>query len=465
MTQWDYKILTKVLGTEVVDAPAEGLMRFSGLSIDSRTIKPGDVFFAIVGDKNDGHDYITDAFTKGAAVAVVNESHLSRVKQHAGGPLFIVDNTHEALLEIAAYIRRHIDASFAGVTGSNGKSTTKEMLYSIASVSHKTFRSPGNLNNLFGLPISLGMMPDDAEYAVFELGISVPGEMSRLASVIKPELAIITNIGPAHLETLGSIENVVKAKFELIDNLPVGAIVILNADDEKLMREAKRRALDFIGFGIENATHFTGKDIAMDGEGCQVFFVNNQEIRLNSVGLVNVYNALAAIAASSVWGCPPSEWASGIAAFTPLDLRLTREHFNGLELLIDCYNANPSSVKASLATLERMSAQGRKIAVLGDMLELGAKSDELHRQIGVEAAHSGIDYLFCFGPLSDVTAEAAVEAGMTWDRVSHSMTMQELLDALLKYIARGDLILFKASRGMELEKAVHGVKASAFKNN
>jgi UDP-N-acetylmuramoyl-tripeptide--D-alanyl-D-alanine ligase len=391
--------------------------------------------------------------------------HFNREPRRLSGLVYAVDDTHEALLNLAAYIRRRTDARFAAVTGSNGKTTTKEMFFDIVRRRYNAFRSPGNLNNLYGLPISLGRMPDDVEYAIFELGISVPGEMTRLASVIKPELAIITNIGPAHLETLKTIDNVVKAKFELIDTLPVGAAVVLNADDPLLMAEAARRKLDFIGFGIENQSQFTAQNIEVERDRGISFMINGRKIALPVYGRVNVYNALAAIAATSIWGCRPEDWATGLAHFQPVDMRLELEEFAGLHLMIDCYNANPDSVSSSLNTLEDFETSGQKIAVLGDMLELGEKSSEYHFRAGQEAARSGISFLFCLGPESEQTARGAVAGGIDKKKVLHFLKHQDLLDRLLEVIARNDLILCKRSRGMELEKIVIGIKGSAFKNN
>jgi UDP-N-acetylmuramoyl-tripeptide--D-alanyl-D-alanine ligase len=458
-------ILKAALEPEILQGPvlSEGI--FTGLSIDTRTIKPGEIFFAIVGDKNDGHKYVLEAFQQGAAAAFINRSRMNEFSGSPPGLIFAVDDTHEALLNLAAYIRRQTDARFAAVTGSNGKTTTKEMFYAIARIRHKAFRSPGNLNNLYGLPISLGRMPDDVEYAIFELGISVPGEMTRLAAVIKPELALITNIGPAHLETLKTIENVTRAKFELIDNLPVGAVIVLNADDPVIMAEAKRRKIDFIGYGIENKCPFMARDITMHKEKGLAFEVNDQKITLPVYGRVNVYNALAAIAASSVWDCRPDEWAQGLADFRPVDMRLEIEKFRGLYLMIDCYNANPDSFSSSLRSLQEYDVSGKKILVFGDMLELGERSAYYHRRAGEEAARSGIEYLYCMGPMSMQTAEGAVAAGMDARKVLHFDKHQDMLDQLLGIIADGDLILCKASRGMELEKIVIGLKGSAFKNN
>ena len=458
-------ILTIALEPEVVAGRVTPETVFTGLSIDSRTIKPGEIFFAIIGDKNDGHAYVLSAFEKGAAAVVINRDRLSDFSDNPPGMVLAVDDTHEALLNLAAYIRRRTDASFAAVTGSNGKTTTKEMFYAIASMSYKAFRSPGNLNNLYGLPISLGMMPDEIEYAIFELGISVPGEMTRLAAVIKPELAVITNIGPAHLETLKSLDNIVKAKFELIDNLPIGAVVVLNADDPLLMAEAKRRGLDFIGFGIENECPFKARNIQMHQDKGLVFIVEDQEIKLPVFGRVNIYNALAAIAASSAWNCQPEQWARGLAAFRPVGMRLEIEEHDGLHLMIDCYNANPGSVSSSLNSLREFDAPGRKIAVMGDMLELGENSKDYHFRAGEEAARAGVDYLFCLGPESESILKGALAAGMTGTKVFHFMNHQDLLHRLLDIIAKGDLILCKGSRGMELEKIVIGLKGSAFKNN
>lgn len=438
---------------------------FSGLSIDSRTIKPGEIFFAIAGGRNDGHDYVEKAFARGAAAAVISRSHRDRFTGVKQGLVLVVNDTHEALLNLAGYLRRHFDARFAAITGSNGKTTTKEMLYSIVRVKHKVFRSPGNLNNLFGLPISLGQMPNEADYAIFELGISVPGEMSRLTALIKPELALITNIGPTHLETLKTIDNVVNAKFELIDRLPVGAIVILNADDIHLMKEAKRRKLDFIGFGIENKCQFQAENIRADaGEGLS-FEVEGQKIVLQLFGRVNIYNALAAVAASSVWKCAPEEWTAGLADFRPVDMRLVLEHHQGLHLLIDCYNANPASVRAALRALKEFETKGRKIAVLGDMLELGATSAQLHYETGQEVARSKVDYLLCLGPQSEALVEGARSGGMGENNTLHFREHQQMLDCLLDLVAREDVLLFKGSRGMKMEKIVIGLKGAAFKSN
>jgi UDP-N-acetylmuramoyl-tripeptide--D-alanyl-D-alanine ligase len=465
VTHLNSDIIQTALSPDTVSAGHGRKMAFAGLSIDSRTIKPDEIFFAIVGDNNDGHKYVREAFRRGAAAAVINRSRLSEFTGESTGPIFAVDDTHEALLNLAAYMRRSLHARFAAVTGSNGKTTTKEMFYAIISRRHAAYRSPGNLNNLYGLPLSLALMPEDAQYAVFELGISVPGEMTRLASVIKPDLAVITNIGPTHLETLGTVENVVKAKFELIDRLPIGAAVVLNVDDRYLMAEAKRRNLKFVGFGIENECEFVARDISMSPDSGIVFSIGGRKITMPAFGRANVYNALAAIAASSVWGCGPEEWSQGLSMFRPISMRFEVEEYQGLHLVIDCYNANPASVIISLRSMNEIDAPGKKIAVLGDMLELGDASPDLHRMVGEEAARIDVDYLFCLGPQSKYIAEGAIAAGMGGDAVFHFDEHQNLLNRLLEVIAVGDLILCKGSRGMQMEKIMVGLKGAAFKNN
>ncbi|MFH1698960.1 MAG: UDP-N-acetylmuramoyl-tripeptide--D-alanyl-D-alanine ligase [Candidatus Zixiibacteriota bacterium] len=458
-------ILKIVLDSEIINGAIDGMPEFTGLSIDSRTIKSGELFFAIKGENNDGHEYIPGAFQRGAAAAVVNRDRISQFSANPPGLIYVVNDTHEALLNLAGYIRRQIDARFAGITGTNGKTTTKEMLYSIVGVNHSAFRSPGNLNNLFGLPLSLGMMPSDADYAVFELGISVPGEMTRLASIIKPDIAVITNIGPAHLDTLGTIENVIKAKFELVDNLPVGAVVILNADDENLTNEAQRRNLKYIGFGISNDCDIRATKIRIDDKGNYFCDINGHNIRIPVFGKVNIYNVLAAVAAATVWECSPDEWTQGLASFQPVDMRMVSESFEGLHLLIDCYNANPGSVTASLDTLCNLPTTGRRIAIIGDMLELGENEIEFHKNIGAIAAKSGVAFLLCLGSLTENTVQEAICEGMTGKHAIHFRDHNELLDQLLKIIHRGDLILFKGSRGMRIEKIVSGLKGTAFKRN
>ncbi len=457
--------LQKVLGSELLPGPSGGMTPPAGLSIDSRTVQPGDVFFALPGSNRDGHDFVTAVFSKGASAAVINRAFRNRFASDRPGPLFVVDDTHQALLSLAQYLRRSSSAAFAGVTGSNGKTTTKEMLYAIMAVRHRTYRSPGNLNNLYGLPIALGRMPEDIRYAIFELGISYPGEMSRLAAIVQPEIGIITNISRAHLETLKTLDNIVKAKFELIDFLSSRATVVLNADDSRLTAEARRRGLEFVGFGIDHTCRFRAENIRQTSDDMILFETDGSTIRLPLLGRANVYNALAAIAASSVWGAGPNDWVAGLAGFKPIDMRLTLEHHAGLDLLVDCYNANPESVKEALRTLQAMKAQGRKLAVLGDMLELGKLSATLHQEIGRIAAAAGLDFLLCLGPQSAATVSAAKAAGMAPDRVIHCLTHQELLESLLRLVTTGDLILFKGSRGMELEKIVVGLKGSAFTSN
>ncbi len=465
MTILNSEVIQTALSPDILGGEPRRKLTFAGLSIDTRTIKRDEIFFAIVGDNNDGHKYVREAFRRGAAAAVINRSQLAEFVEAPDGPIFAVDDTHEALLNLAGYIRRFLRARFAAVTGSNGKTTTKEMFYAIISGRYAAYRSPGNLNNLYGLPLSLALMPEDAQYAVFELGISVPGEMTRLASVIKPDLALITNIGPSHLETLKTIENVVKAKFELIDRLPIGAAIVLNADDPNLMQEAKRRNLKFVGFGIENDCQFMGRDISMSPASGVAFAVNNHKITIPVFGRANVYNALAAIAASSVWGCEPEDWSRGLASFQPVSMRFEVEEFRGLQLVIDCYNANPASTISSLRSMNEIDVSGKKIAVLGDMLELGDTAADLHRSVGEEAARLALDYLFCFGPLSQHIAEGAVAAGMNAAAVLHFDDHQNLLNKLLDVISSGDLILCKGSRGMQMEKIMIGLKGAAFTSN
>ncbi len=457
------EILQKVLESEVIGGSSSTVPQFTGLSIDSRKVKQGEIFFAIRGHKNDGHNYVSEALQQGAIAAVINRIHIDRFRSKGPELIFAVEDTHEALLNLAAYIRRRSDARFAAITGSNGKTTTKEMLYAIVSSKYSAYRSPGNLNNHFGLPVSLGKMPP-VDYAIYELGISVPGEMSRLTSIIKPDLAVLTNIGPAHLETLKTVENVIRAKFELVDRLPVGAVIVLNADDPLLTAEAARRKIEYIGFSIENDSSFRATEVASWEKGVS-FEVNDVEVILPLFGRINIYNALAAIAASSVWDCGPSEWVAGLSTFKAIDMRLELEEHQGLKLLVDCYNSNPESARVAINVLKEMDVTGRKIAVMGDMLELGEASQELHRESGRQIGSAGIDYLFCLGPESQVTADAAAMAGMSQEHVFRFLKHQELLDKLVALAVPGDAILFKASRGMALEKIVIGLKGSALKNN
>lgn len=458
-------ILQTVLQAELISPGQVVLSGAAGLSIDTRSLLPGEIFFAISGTTHDGHDYVEAAFKRGAAAAVINRARMAQFADSRPGLLFVVEDTHQALIAMAKYLRSTSGASFAGITGSNGKTTTKEMLYAVMSVRHRAYRSPGNLNNLFGAPIALGRMPRNVQFAIFEMGISYPGEMTKLADIIQPEIAVMTNIGPAHLETLKTVDRIVEAKFEMVDRLPAEAAIVLNGDDPRIVGEARRRMLNFISFGVDTDCPFRAKDIRLTLDRRISFTVSGQVIELPVLGRANVYNALAAVAAASVWGAPPEDWAAGLASFEPAAMRLTLERYRGLDLLIDCYNANPESVKEALRTLQGFAVVGRKIAVLGDMLELGDMSDALHIDIGRTAAAAGLDFLLCLGPHSAATVDGARAAGMKPETIRHYATHQDLLEALVALVQPGDMVLFKGSRGMALERIVVGLKGSAFAGN
>jgi len=462
-------IVQEAGGTLVNEALAS--RTFKGASIDSRTIKESELFFAIKGEKNDGHDYINNAINKKCAGLVVNRDYPNISTISPDIPVVIVENTHHTLMRVAAIFRQRLDAKVIAITGSNGKTTTKDFVYAlIQSVLSNCYRSPGNLNNLFGLPLALMRMPSDSKYGVFELGISTPGEMTRLAMMAEPDLVVITNVGPTHLETLGTVENVAEAKFELVDALEVSKPAILNADDQVIMRAAAKRNRDFFTFGLNQEADIRAERMSVSDDGFPIVNIDDCPVKIKLFGDHQVYNLLAAYAVCRVLGIQirPEELNDIKYDFAPY--RGEIENIEGLTLIADCYNANPVSMKSGLESfahyLQAPSMKNRRsIAIVGDMLELGEKSVEYHCQIGALLAKLNFDYVQAVGPLAFDIYKSAIDNGLNKVKITHFETAQTAGEALMTDIKRGDIVYIKASRGLELEKIITLLKGAAFRQN
>ena len=423
-------------------------MTVSAVTIDSREATEGALYVAIRGERFDGHDFCASAVGNGAFAVVCERPPEVEI------PYILVESTRQALLDIAKFHRAHCaDVKIVGLTGSVGKTTTKEMVYAVLSEQFRAIKTEGNLNNEIGMPKTLFRLTESTEAAVIEMGMSDFGEIERMTLACRPNLAIITNIGVSHIEFLGSRDGILQAKTEIVKGLPHGAPLILNGDDDKLWNY-KNTDYKQIYFGIDNPQAEIRGEHIETANGETVFTVRFgggkiQRVTVPTVGKHNVYDALAAFAAGLCFGIPPQKIADGLRKYAPAGMRQRIKTVSGVTVIEDCYNASPDSQKAALNVLSSLDAT-RKIAVLGDMLELGDYSEEAHRAVGAYAAGCQVDILFCFGKASVWIAEAAKDSVKTM----HFTDKSALTEALIATVRAGDAVLFKASRGMALEEII-----------
>ena len=425
----------------------------SVISTDTRTLPKGCLFLALKGERFDGHEYIKKAIEEGAAAAVSE-------KPIDGCPCLVVNSTRQALLDIAKYYRSKFKPILIGVTGSVGKTTTKEMTALVLSEKYKTLKTGGNLNNEIGMPKTLFELDDSYEAAVIEMGMNHFGEMHRLATTSQPTFAMITNIGFSHVENLGSQEGILKAKSEIFDGMSGDAPLLTNGDDKLLAPLKEKLSRPVYLYGIENENcDFRAVDIreTNDSTSFSVKYKDgSQHIDMPCVGVHNVMNACAAFAVGVLNGVSPEQAAAAIAKYQPEGMRQRIEERDGKTLIIDCYNASPDSMKASLSVLAGMKVSGRKIAVLGDMLELGEASEKLHRLVGEYVGEYKPDMLYCYGEEAMFISAEAQKQGIA-SAAFHKDGKDMLCDELKEQIKDGDCILFKASRGMKLEEVIEKI--------
>jgi len=432
-------------------------MEIKGISIDSRTIKEGELFVAIRGDRFDGHDFVTEVINKGAWGALVDRSAFEKKDESIGGlkNVLPVEDTILALQEMSELHREKFDITVIGITGSNGKTTTKEMLAGILSQSGPVLKNEGNLNNHIGVPLTLLKLDRRHRSAVIEMGMSALGEIDTLARLVRPDVGLITNIGPAHLEFLGTLGMVAQAKAELLGNLKADGTAVLNADDRYFTTLKNAYSGRILSFGVENRATVSASDIRQGKDSTDITISTEgltARVRLPAVGKHNVYNALAAAAGAFAAGMPLEAVKNGLENFSPVSMRSELKQVKGRTVLADYYNANPGSVQAALETLISLKAGRRSVAVLGDMLELGETAADAHREIGSIAARLGVDVLITLGTLAKYINEGAIEAGMPRDRVMWAGSHGEAAALLKERSKSGDTVLIKGSRAMKMEK-------------
>jgi len=423
-----------------------------GYSIDSRTIRAGELFFAVKGERMDGHDFAARALEKGAAAAVVGKDRLARYPVITG--LLAVDDTLTALQTLGTAVRRLWGKPLVGVTGSTGKTTTKDAIAHVLSQRFRVLKSEGNFNNHFGLPLMLLKLEPEHDVAVIEMGMSHAGEIAALAKIAQPEIGVVTNVAPVHLEFFASVADIARAKYELIAALSASGTAILNADDEYVSQFGRDFHGKVVLYGMKPSADVRAENVASRGASGSVFDVVAGGCRdratLALVGIHNVYNALAAVAVGLERGLTPSEAVGALATLTPADKRGQVVQVGNITVINDCYNSNPKALDAMVDTLAAMPAK-RRIVVAGEMLELGPAGEDMHRQSGQHMAGQRIDWLVGVRGLAQPMVEAARAAGI---RAEFVATPEEAGEWLIREARDGDVVLLKASRGVKLERAL-----------
>ena len=430
----------------------DGTLAISGVSTDSRTIRPSELFIALRGEKFDGYDFIPTL--AGKCVAVVTE------KEFPGFQQILVKDTLKAFGRLAAYWKSRVAPRYTvGVTGSVGKTTTKDLIAGVLNRKYKTHFTSGNHNNHVGVPITLISIEEGTEAVVVEMGMSARGEIEYLTGLTHPNVAVITNIGTAHMEILGSREAICEAKLEILKGMEKGSTIILDGDEPLLRSAWAEEALKdynvvFVGFGTENDLYpldiYKGPDsLSFDAISPE------RELRVTvpAVGDHFIKDALFAVAVGEACGVDDEGIRQGLLAYAPTGLRQKLYDVNGIRVIADCYNASPESMSAALKVLGGMEG-GRRVAVLGDMLELGCVTESAHRNVGAECVACGVDRLFTFGKVSYHILLGARDAGMDREKVSNSIDREQTAEAVREYLKPGDTVLFKASRRMKLEEII-----------
>lgn len=450
---------------EIVEATGGQLMSgsietaVSGVSTDSRKINKGCLFIPLIGERFNGHDYIGKALEEGAA-AVLTAQEVSAAEDRC---VIKVGDTSRALRDLAAFYRKKFSVPFVGITGSVGKTSTKDMIACVVGSRLKVLKTEGNLNNEIGVPLTIFNLDRSHEAAVLEMGMSGAGEISRLTAIIRPDVAVITNIGMSHIEKLGSRQNILKAKLEILEALNPGGLVVLNGDDALLAGMKNLLKFRTVFYGMDEGVDYRACNINSHGESGTFFdlAVGGREynIHIPVPGVHNVHNALAAAAVGCELGIPMEDVVNGIAGFSPSKMRMDIILFNGMKIINDAYNASPNSMEAGISVLCEIGLQSRKIAVLGDMLELGEWAEEAHFNVGKYASAAGTDEIIAVGDNARFIAEGALSAGHPQGKVKYFQENNEALTHLQKDLKPGDVVLVKGSRGMKMEEIVKALTA------
>ncbi|MBS3763424.1 MAG: UDP-N-acetylmuramoyl-tripeptide--D-alanyl-D-alanine ligase [Planctomycetes bacterium] len=428
----------------------------SGISVDSRTINPVEAFLALKGSNHDGHNFVKDALKSGASIVITERRDKSWDFPH-GTALILVANSQQALMDLASWHRSRLEGKILAVTGSCGKSTVKNMTASILALTGSCSAAPKSFNNRIGVSLSLLAASQTTDFVVLELGTNHPGEIDELAAIARPNAGLITCIGESHLEGLGSKQGVQEAKAELIPHIKPGGCLVLNADDPLCRSLAGRYSGEVKTFGLHRTADMQPVDVRSEGEK-QFFRARGSEFRLNVPGRHNVLNAAAAICLSRWAGAGTSDAIQALAGFQLPDLRSEKREVAGIQFILDCYNSNPTAMKAALESFLQRPAPRRRIVVCGDMLELGEKSKELHHRLGRVLALTRLDVLVAVGSYARDLVAGWRDLADTDQKALHVEAPEKAWLFVAHLVAPGDVVLVKGSRALELEKIVNAIE-------
>ncbi|MFQ5956163.1 MAG: UDP-N-acetylmuramoyl-tripeptide--D-alanyl-D-alanine ligase [Candidatus Brocadiales bacterium] len=443
---WGCEILGAVKGRHM-GGRKDALLK--GVSIDTRCLEPGELFVALKGDNFDGHDFVAEALERGAK-GILASKRLGTLPEDV--LVIQVKDTIKALGMLAMYYREKLPAKVVAVTGTNGKTTTKDMLHYLLSPTISMVSSPGNFNNHIGVPLSIFQLEPYHDLAIIEMGANSPGEILRLSWIAQPDIGVLTNVSEAHLEGFRSIEGVAKAKAELLENLIPGGTLIFNADDFWCKIIAKGFPGRKLCFGIHEPANIRGRGL-QESNGRLTFSINDRHtVNLSSAGIHNAYNALAALSVCYELGLNLADLVKGLKRFKPQPMRMERHKAGGVTIIMDAYNANPASMEMALEEYSSIRASGRKFFICGDMAELGVETSRLHRELGRIIAQSAINFLLVTGENAGTVARAAKKEGMPGERVMVFDRDNGLCDFATAKLKRGDTVLIKGSRCMKLEE-------------
>ena len=422
-----------------------------GLWHDSRKVQPGSVFVAMGSDRDDGHAYVEAAFKAGALAAIVKKKKDVVCSAAYRKRLIKVSDPLKAVQKAAARYRKEMGILFVGITGSNGKTTTRTFISSVLRQKFDIGETYGNFNNHIGVPLSILRFKGDEWAGIIEMGANHEREIHELSRIVRPDIAVITNIGYGHVGLFGSLANTTRAKFEIADGLSSDGFMLLNGDDPRLVKAAKERGLKTIFYGMSSNCQIRPDSVGIDNEKKVYFRLNGTVFHLSMPGRHFIYSALPAICIGRRCGIPDEIIAETLASQKPLSMRGTVQVKNGVSFIVDCYNANPSSMKSAIAYLADMAETSKRVAVVGDMLELGSYSKRLHRELGKDLVKAGVKKIIAVGEYASDVAGAAVEAGISSKRVFTAENSEQAVQIAQNEILDGDMVLLKGSRGVHLE--------------
>jgi UDP-N-acetylmuramoyl-tripeptide--D-alanyl-D-alanine ligase len=447
--------LAEVVGGVVCD-PADGHRAVDSVTVDSRTVTANSLFVALPGEHSDGHDHISAAAAAGAGGYLCRADHVAVAR---GG--VAVDDPGDALRGLGAWVRSSVDPTVVAITGSSGKTTTKDLAAAAVGAGRRVVANPGSYNNELGVPLTCCLLEPGTQVLIVELGARGLGHITQMAQIVRPDVGVVTNVGAAHLEMFGSVDTVAEAKAELVAALPPGGVALLNADDPRVAAMADRAGCRVVTFGTSQGADVRATDVRLDATARPVFRVRDVRVRLPLPGAHNVGNALAALAAAEACGVDLAAAALALAdaSVSPWRMELSTTAA-GVVVVNDAYNANPASMAAALVTLAAMSVSGRRFAVLGQMAELGAGAEAAHRDVGRRAAELDLDGIVVVGERAAAVAAGARQAGLPADAVAVVADAGEAVNRVRGWLAAGDAVLVKASRSVGLERVAAALHAT-----